>query len=53
MTLKCPFQPIASNRVVAHYAERALRAGAFGYLNKDQTSDKIIEAIRRVLDGKV
>jgi len=35
------------------YAERALRAGALGYINKDQATDKIIDAIRRVLDGKV
>ncbi len=35
------------------YAERALRAGALGYVNKDQATDKIIEAIRRVLQGKV
>lgn len=35
------------------YAERALRAGALGYINKDQATDKIIEAIWRVLEGKV
>src|SRR5579863_4075647 len=35
------------------YAERALRAGALGYINKEQATDKIIEAIRRVLAGKV
>jgi DNA-binding NarL/FixJ family response regulator len=35
------------------YAERALRAGALGYVTKDQATDRIIEAIRRVLDGKV
>jgi DNA-binding NarL/FixJ family response regulator len=35
------------------YAERALRAGALGYINKDQATDRIIEAIRRVLRGKV
>lgn len=35
------------------YAERALRAGAMGYVNKDQATDTIVEAIRRVLDGKV
>jgi DNA-binding NarL/FixJ family response regulator len=35
------------------YAERALRAGALGYVNKDQATDRIIEAIRRVLEGKV
>ncbi len=34
-------------------AERALRAGALGYINKEQATDQIIEAIRRVLDGKV
>jgi DNA-binding NarL/FixJ family response regulator len=35
------------------YAERALRAGALGYVNKDQATDTIVEAIRRVLQGKV
>src|SRR5215470_9154440 len=35
------------------YAERALRAGALGYINKEQATEKIIEAIRRVLEGKV
>ena len=35
------------------YAERALRAGAMGYVNKDQATGTIIEAIRRVLEGKV
>jgi DNA-binding NarL/FixJ family response regulator len=37
----------------ALYAERALRAGALGYDNKDQATDRIVEAIRRVLEGKV
>ena len=31
------------------YAERALRAGALGYLNKQETNEKLIEAIRTVL----
>lgn len=35
------------------YAERALRAGALGYISKDQATDQIVEAIRRVLEGKV
>jgi len=35
------------------YAERVLRAGGLGYIQKDQAMDKIIEAIRRVLEGKV
>ena len=34
-------------------AERSLRAGALGYINKDQATDRIIEAIRRVLEGKI
>jgi DNA-binding NarL/FixJ family response regulator len=35
------------------YAERALRAGALGYVNKDQATDRIVEAVRRVREGKV
>ena len=35
------------------YAERALRSGALGYINKDQATDKIIDAIRAVRDGKL
>ncbi len=34
------------------YAERALRAGALGYLNKQESNDKVLEAIRTVLAGK-
>jgi DNA-binding NarL/FixJ family response regulator len=33
------------------YAERALRAGALGYLNKQETREKIVDAIRTVLAG--
>lgn len=35
------------------YARRALQAGALGYINKDQATDKIVEAIRHVLAGKI
>jgi DNA-binding NarL/FixJ family response regulator len=35
------------------YAERALRPGALGYVNKDQATAAIIKAIRRVRQGKV
>jgi DNA-binding NarL/FixJ family response regulator len=35
------------------YAERALRAGAVGYLTKDQATGTILDAIRQVLDGKL
>ena len=35
------------------YAERVLAAGARGYINKQEAQEKIIPAIRQVLDGKV
>jgi DNA-binding NarL/FixJ family response regulator len=35
------------------YAERALRAGANGYIMKQEASEKIIQAIRKVLNGQV
>ena len=35
------------------YAERALHAGALGYLNKDEPTDKLIGAIRRVIAGHI
>ena len=35
------------------YAERALRAGALGYINKDNTTGRILDAIRSVRDGEV
>ena len=35
------------------YAERALRAGARGYVMKREASEKVLEAIRSVLEGKV
>ena len=37
----------------AVYAQRALSAGALGYINKRHMTGQIIEAIRRVRDGKV
>lgn len=35
------------------YAERALRAGASGYLMKQNGGEQLIEAARRVLEGKI
>lgn len=35
------------------YGERALRAGASGYLTKDKETSEIITAVRRVLEGKI
>src|ERR1035438_2766386 len=37
----------------SHYAERALRAGARGYVMKRETTRKVIAAIRQVLAGKL
>jgi DNA-binding NarL/FixJ family response regulator len=36
-----------------HYAERALRAGARGYVMKRETTRKVVAAIRQVLEGKL
>ena len=35
------------------YAERALRAGARGYIMKDQATEEIVLAVRSVLAGKI
>lgn len=37
----------------AIYAERALRAGAMGYLNKAESSDRILEALDQLAEGKI
>ena len=35
------------------YAERALRAGALGYVSKEESTDTIVGAVRRVLAGGI
>jgi DNA-binding NarL/FixJ family response regulator len=35
------------------YAERALRAGARGYMMKEEAAEKVLTAIRRILSGQV
>jgi DNA-binding NarL/FixJ family response regulator len=35
------------------YAERALRAGALGYINKGKATHHVLEALRSVLQGRV
>ncbi|MEM7577749.1 MAG: response regulator transcription factor [Planctomycetota bacterium] len=37
----------------ALYADRVVRAGASGYLRKDQAADHVVEAVRTILSGKV
>ena len=36
-----------------YYAERALRAGALGYITKRESTGQIVEAIRQVRSGRV
>jgi len=35
------------------YAERALRAGANGYIMKQEATEKVLVAIRRILNGEI
>lgn len=44
---------VASMHEESLYAERVLAAGARGYINKQEAQEKIIQAIRQVLKGKV
>jgi DNA-binding NarL/FixJ family response regulator len=44
---------VASMHEESLYAERVLAAGANGYINKQEAQEKIIQAIRQVLTGKV
>ncbi|MHC4557036.1 MAG: response regulator [Planctomycetota bacterium] len=55
MKLRCPnlIVLILSMHDGLLYAQRALRAGASGYVAKYEAAEKIITAIRRVLSGKI
>lgn len=44
---------VASMHDDSVYAERALHAGALGYINKTEATDHLIGAIRQVLMGKI
>jgi DNA-binding NarL/FixJ family response regulator len=44
---------ILSMHAESLYAERALRAGANGYITKEEASSKVMTAIRQVLSGEV
>ena len=55
MKLRCPnmIVLILSMYDGLFYAQRALRAGASGYVGKYEAAEKIITAIRQVLSGKI
>ncbi len=42
---------VLSMREEGFYAERALRAGALGYIHKDEDADRIVEGIRKLAAG--
>jgi DNA-binding NarL/FixJ family response regulator len=44
---------IVSNHDDSLYAERGLHAGASGYVNKLEAGDRLVDAIRQVLAGRV
>lgn len=44
---------VLSMRDEGFYAERALRAGALGYVTKEEGRNKVIEGLRRVLSGQI
>ena len=43
---------VVSMHDVESYAQRAIKAGAIGYLSKSQATDHIVDAIRRVHAGE-
>ncbi|MBI4660366.1 MAG: response regulator transcription factor [Verrucomicrobia bacterium] len=55
MRLQCPQLPILvhSMHEESVYAERALRAGASGYLMKQEAPEKLVQAIRTIMQGEI
>lgn len=55
--IRCEFERVPVLVVSMHdeslYAERALRAGANGYIMKQEIAENVIKAIRQVLQGKI
>lgn len=55
--IRCEFEAVPILIVSMHdeslYAERALRAGANGYIMKHEVAESVIKAIRMVLAGKI
>jgi DNA-binding NarL/FixJ family response regulator len=53
--VRCPkvILLVLSMRDEAFYAHRVMRAGARGYITKEEGSEQIIEGVRAVVDGRV
>ncbi len=51
-SIKCPAL-VLSMHDESLYAERALRAGAKGYIMKHEVSGEVLKAIHRILDGEI
>ena len=55
LKVRCPGLPVLTlsmhDEII--YAERALRAGAKGYVMKQEATDRVVTAIRRVLSGQI
>jgi DNA-binding NarL/FixJ family response regulator len=53
--IRCPRLPvlILSMHDESVYAERALRAGANGYIMKQEATEKVLVALRRILSGEI
>ncbi len=44
---------VLSIRDESFYAERALRAGARGYITKEEGTEKVVEGLRKILSGEL
>lgn len=55
LKVQCPHLPVLvlSMHDESLYAERVLRAGAMGYITKQEATKKILHAIRQVLSGQI
>lgn len=55
--IRAEFGPLPILIVSMHdetlYAERALRAGANGYVMKDELADSIVKALRSIIEGRI
>jgi DNA-binding NarL/FixJ family response regulator len=53
--VRCPNLPVLvlSMHDETLFAERALRAGALGYVMKEQATEKVLTALRKILKGEI